>query len=202
MDIGPRISIPGGFAYIWQSEWVGITAIKTERTQIHFLSNVLVDVASLDLKVPNMRLTTGRAREFVKGISLSLIGNNYKTQIAAEHPNTFYIVTIRTIIHFFLRQKASNWIMGHNCVWTLLLFAHQLLLRRVFSFLPLALIQDFVLNLKISHLCIAVTAFRMNFLSSLSIPGTITKVPLPSEPPDTNRPGPPCWESPWWGVEG
>ena len=39
-----------------------------------------------------MRLTTGRAREFVRGISLSLIGNNYKTQIAAEHPNTFYIV--------------------------------------------------------------------------------------------------------------
>ena len=40
LDIGPRISIPGGFA------------IKTERTQIHFLSNVVVDVASLDLKVP------------------------------------------------------------------------------------------------------------------------------------------------------
>ena len=32
------------------------TAIKTERTQIHFLSNVLVDVASLDLKVPNLFL--------------------------------------------------------------------------------------------------------------------------------------------------
>ena len=28
-------------------------AIKTERTQIHFLSDVLVAVASLDLKVPN-----------------------------------------------------------------------------------------------------------------------------------------------------
>ena len=54
MDIGPRISVPRGFAYIWQSEWVGIIATKTERTQIHFLSNVLVDVASLDLKVPNI----------------------------------------------------------------------------------------------------------------------------------------------------
>ena len=31
---------------------VGIIAIKTERTQIHFLSDVLVAVASLDLKVP------------------------------------------------------------------------------------------------------------------------------------------------------
>ena len=51
MDIGPRISVPGGFTYIWQSKWVGIIVIKTERTQIHFLSDVLVDVASLDFKV-------------------------------------------------------------------------------------------------------------------------------------------------------
>ena len=50
----PRNSTPGGFAYIWQSKWVGIIAIKTERTQIHFLSNVLIVFASLDLKVPNI----------------------------------------------------------------------------------------------------------------------------------------------------
>ena len=49
----PRNSTPGGFAYIWQSKWVGIIAIKTERTQIHFLSDVLIAVKSLDLKVPN-----------------------------------------------------------------------------------------------------------------------------------------------------
>ena len=42
----------GGFAYNWQSKWVGIIGIKTEKTQIHFLSDVLVAVASLDLKVP------------------------------------------------------------------------------------------------------------------------------------------------------
>ena len=42
----------GGFAYIWQSKWVGMIAIKTERTQIHFLSDVLVVVASFNLKVP------------------------------------------------------------------------------------------------------------------------------------------------------
>ena len=36
-------------------KWVGIIAIKTERTQIHFLSDVLVAVASLDLKVPYNR---------------------------------------------------------------------------------------------------------------------------------------------------
>ena len=35
------------------SAWVGIIAIKTERTQIHFLSDVLIADASLDLKVPN-----------------------------------------------------------------------------------------------------------------------------------------------------
>ena len=48
----PRNSTPGGFAYIWQSKWVEIIAIKNERTQIHFLSDVLIAVASLDLKVP------------------------------------------------------------------------------------------------------------------------------------------------------
>ena len=58
LDIGPRISIPGGFAYIWQSKWVGKIAIKTEGTQIHFLSDVLADVASLDPKVPINLFTT------------------------------------------------------------------------------------------------------------------------------------------------
>ena len=32
-------------------KWVGIITIKTERTQIHFLSDALIAVASLDLKV-------------------------------------------------------------------------------------------------------------------------------------------------------
>ena len=53
LDMVPRNSTPGGFAYIWQSKWVGIISIKTEREQIHFLSDVLIAVASLDLKVPN-----------------------------------------------------------------------------------------------------------------------------------------------------
>ena len=44
----------GSPAYIWQSKWVEIIAIKTERTQIHFLSDVLIAVASLNLKVPNI----------------------------------------------------------------------------------------------------------------------------------------------------
>ena len=46
-------SASGGFAYIWQSKWVGIIAVKTKRTEIPFLSDILFAVASLDLKVPN-----------------------------------------------------------------------------------------------------------------------------------------------------
>ena len=50
----PWNSVSGGFAYILQSQFVEIIAIKTdhERTQTHFLSNVLVAIASLDLKSP------------------------------------------------------------------------------------------------------------------------------------------------------
>ena len=50
----PRNSTLGRFAYIWQSKWVGIIAIKTVRTQIHLLhvSDVLIAVVSFDLKVP------------------------------------------------------------------------------------------------------------------------------------------------------
>ena len=48
----PWNSASGGFAYIWQSKKGGILSIKTEGTQIHFLDDVLVTVASLDLKVP------------------------------------------------------------------------------------------------------------------------------------------------------
>ena len=58
----PRNSTPGGFAYIWQSKWVGTIAIKIERIQIHFLSDVvLIGDASLDLKVPNNNLERQRS---------------------------------------------------------------------------------------------------------------------------------------------
>ena len=57
----PRNSIPGGFAYIWHSKWLGIIAIKTESTQINFLSDVLVTRASLDLKVPNDEMSVKRS---------------------------------------------------------------------------------------------------------------------------------------------
>ena len=48
----PWKSTQGGFAYIWQIKWVRIIAIKTVRTQIHLLSDVLIAVVSFDLKVP------------------------------------------------------------------------------------------------------------------------------------------------------
>ena len=49
-----RNSASGTFAYIWQSKWVGIIE-RTQRAQVHFLRDVLVTVASLDLKVPFKR---------------------------------------------------------------------------------------------------------------------------------------------------
>ena len=52
LNLVPWNSASGGFAYIWQSKKGGIIAVKIEGTQIHFLSDVLVTVASLDLKVP------------------------------------------------------------------------------------------------------------------------------------------------------
>ena len=60
-----------------------------------------------------MRLTRGCAREFVRGISLSLIGNNYKTQIAAEHPNTFYIVK-------YMQRTGNAEVTGSNPVEALI----------------------------------------------------------------------------------
>ena len=60
LDMVPRNSIPGGFAYIWQSKWVGIITIKTERTKIHFfLRDVLVEVALLGLKIPTIQVSFG-----------------------------------------------------------------------------------------------------------------------------------------------
>ena len=55
LDMVLTNSTPGGFAYIWQSKWVGIIAIKTERTQI----------ASLDRKVP-IALTKKRTRRILR----------------------------------------------------------------------------------------------------------------------------------------
>ena len=36
LELVPRNSTPGGFAYIWQSKWLGIIVIGPERKKIHF----------------------------------------------------------------------------------------------------------------------------------------------------------------------
>ena len=51
----------------------------------------------------------------MRGISLSLIGNNYKTQIAAEHPNTFYIVK-------YMQRTGNAEVTGSNTVEALIFF--------------------------------------------------------------------------------
>ena len=68
-------SASGGFAYNWQSKWVGIILIETERTQIHFLSDVLVAVASLDLKVPTLFLPHSWRRSRPGPFSVSVFSN-------------------------------------------------------------------------------------------------------------------------------
>ena len=50
LNMVPWNSALGRFAYNWQSKWVGIIAIRTERKQIHFLGDVIVAVASLDVR--------------------------------------------------------------------------------------------------------------------------------------------------------
>ena len=60
LNIVHRNSTPGGFAYIWQSRWVGIIALKTERTQVYFWSDVFAAVASSDRKVTNIKMESGR----------------------------------------------------------------------------------------------------------------------------------------------
>ena len=62
LNLVPWNSASEGFAYNWQSKWVGIIAIKTERSQIHFLRDVVVAVASLDLKVTIREFTQRRRR--------------------------------------------------------------------------------------------------------------------------------------------
>ena len=46
----PRNSTPGGFAHIWQSKWVGIIAIKTEKREIQLFFNGLNAWLSLSLQ--------------------------------------------------------------------------------------------------------------------------------------------------------
>ena len=64
LNVVLRNSTPGGFAYIWQSKWVGIIAMKTERMQVHFWSDVFAAVASSDRKVPTSKTFDWNRQQF------------------------------------------------------------------------------------------------------------------------------------------
>ena len=104
LDMVPKYSTPVGLAYIWQSKWVGIITIKTERTQIHFLNEVLVAVASLDLKVPNI-WEPGRAFISKTTKTLDVLVLPYKDSLhdsAPPHPSSKHSRTKQT-------QVKANW---------------------------------------------------------------------------------------------
>ena len=91
--------------YIWQSKWVGITTIKTERTQIHFLSYVLVAVASLDHKVRILKQIAYRKWSVVcwrdSVFTILIISRDY---------------TFRTTFGLALSQEGQVWLFVHNCL--------------------------------------------------------------------------------------
>ena len=45
LDMVLRNTTSGGFAYIWQSKWVGVIVLETERTKIQIWSDVFAAVA-------------------------------------------------------------------------------------------------------------------------------------------------------------
>ena len=89
MDMVPRNSTLGGFAHIWQSKWVGIIAVKTERMQIHFLSDILFAVASLDLKVPKLYLEYLGWGSLSKYVTLANAGNHSFISSHTKYAHSF-----------------------------------------------------------------------------------------------------------------
>ena len=93
-------------------------AIKTERTQIHFLSDVLVAVASLDLKVPILCLkneTTILVLQNVQFESLLLLAVRTFTVVTAFKKVTmntsthkFSLSPLRLKVLFFLLSRKNN----------------------------------------------------------------------------------------------
>ena len=78
-DMVPWNSTSGEFAFIWQSKWVGIIAIKTGRTQIYFRNDVLVDVASWL-----------RARRIGKRVKVSSTANFDISHLPFWHEKRFF----------------------------------------------------------------------------------------------------------------
>ena len=92
-------------------------AIKTERTQIHFLSDVLVAVASLDLKVPILFLkneTTILVLQNVQFESLLLAVRTFTVVTAFKKvtmntsTHKFSLSPLRLKVLFFLLSRKNN----------------------------------------------------------------------------------------------
>ena len=136
-------STSGGFAYIWQSKWVEIIEIKTERTQIHCLSDVLVAVASLDLKVTficsswTYRINTSRNRailfrriEFKASYSIKFddyatykmnqLNSSEKMDSAKKFYRSFWnfelkcTYSLKNCFHFHFLWKKNVYFLGEN----------------------------------------------------------------------------------------
>ena len=100
----PRNSISEGFAYIWQSNWVAIIAMKTETRQIHFLSDVFAAIASLDLTVPITIIADITVLVFSSS-SLSyyhLRRHNYHFVLLSHHHH-YRCFVIVTVFHYWYR---------------------------------------------------------------------------------------------------
>ena len=121
-----------GFGYIWQSKCVEIIEIKTERTQIQCLSDVLVAVASLDLKQLKVtficsswkyRINTSRNRgilfthrriEFkasyaIEFDSYATYKMNYKTQMPLLEKTIFHKYWLFCLRFFFIFPSLFSW---------------------------------------------------------------------------------------------
>ena len=92
-----RNSASWGFSYIWESKWVGVIALKTERTQIHFLCDVLFAVAPLDLfKVAEhiLRAVSGNSRD---GACFKLDKQTWCRKSSGTQKTIFQILVIKIV---------------------------------------------------------------------------------------------------------
>ena len=148
----PWNSASGGFAYIWQSKCIGIIAIKTEGTDIHFLSDVLVAVHVVESLSPYLNSWQTSPPCNFPGVSLcSLLFPQVQLQIFSVHPKrkkaTITIPVPGPIWRFFqMKIKIQNkniqvplfYLSHYKLVsyvesWEMLNFPHDLLVFKIWG---------------------------------------------------------------------
>ena len=108
-----RNSTPGGFAYIWQSYWVGIILKKTERTQIHLWSNVFTAVVSSDRKVAKYPLQASTLTMyryiFFCGYKIEIMVKftEVKRDCLIDKPAAYLILSLS-----FIKKVADTWVFA------------------------------------------------------------------------------------------